>query len=58
MCLARLQLSNEAALRMQRYLRQPLSVLAGIIGKRGQDVVRLAGLRLAVPFLSYRQKDG
>ena len=39
--LARLQLSNEeATLRMQRYLRQPLSVLAGIVGKCGQDVKR------------------
>ena len=39
--LARLQLSNEeATLRMQRYLRQPLSVLAGLVGKRGQDVKR------------------
>ena len=37
--LAHLQLSNEeATLRMQRYLRQPLSVLAGIVGKRGLDV--------------------
>ena len=39
--LRHLQLSNEeATLRMQRYLRQPLSVLAGIVGKHGQDVKR------------------
>jgi hypothetical protein len=31
---------TETALRMQRYLRQPLSVLAGLVGKHGQDEKR------------------
>ena len=36
-----LQLANEeVTLRMQRYLRQPLSALAGIIGTRGVDTKR------------------
>jgi len=36
-----LQLANEeTTLRMQRYLRQPLSALAGIVGTRGVDTKR------------------
>ena len=35
-----MQLANENTLRMQRYLRQPLSALAGIIGTRGMDTKR------------------
>ena len=67
--LPHLQLTNEEALvRMQRYLRQPLSALAGLVGSRGLDAYGVRDGRAAHPgtvidafgdcFLSaYKAKD-